>query len=171
MKKGIVPLWISLFFGALAVVLLIAFYFIFVNGAKEAHVQIIEESHSATAQTVLLGYLNAPVLVEGETVTFANVVRLWYNDRPRYQATLVRATEEFMRANDVYRDPGSAEQRRVFWVNIYEQLQSPYRGLQSLLKINQPPATFSGAARGRAVGTVQVSETHVVMIELWSDRQ
>ncbi len=170
MKKAIVPLGISLFFSALAIVLLIVFFFLFLRGDRAPNEVVIEESFTAAAHGIAVQYLAVPVIVDNEAITVADLIRLWYHDRARYQKTLERVSLEFLQASTMnYRDQDGEEQVRVFWINIYEKLREPYVGLQSLIKFNQPKPTFVSEQRGRAVGVVPVSESHAVMVELWSD--
>lgn len=97
MKKAIVPLWLSVFFALLAVVLLLVFYFFFVQGERTPREVSAELSIRAVTRGVLVNYLNAPVKVDDEVITFADLIRLWYYDRKKYEKVLKQQTEnEFL---------------------------------------------------------------------------
>lgn len=145
MKKGIVPLWISLFFGALAVVLLIAFYFIFVNGAKEATVIAAKESGTTMAHTVLASYLNAPVAMQGETVTFADLIRNAEKNQD-VRALLDAETKKFLAsAAYKYRDVAAGPSASSFVLILYRQ--PPGNRADQLLCVDELPENSVGGCR------------------------
>lgn len=84
MKKGIVPLWISLFFSFLAVLLIVIFFFVFFRGSRVPQELAIEDSANLLAHNLLVNYLNTPVLVNNELVTFADLIRLSYTEWQRH---------------------------------------------------------------------------------------
>lgn len=137
MKKGIVPLWFSLFFAFLAVALLLLFYFIFLRGDRAPDQIAVDESLTASANNIMINYLNSPVAVGGETVTFADLIRLWYNDKQKYEALLKSATKLALPKESslfILKEPtlfGTKETtiNCTYWVDIYESGKywpSPY---------------------------------------------
>jgi len=102
MKKGIVPLWISLFFSFLAVALLLVFYFVFLRGSREPDEVAVKHSSIALTQSTLLAYLNSPVVITGETMKFADALRIaWKKGKPDLKdpalISLQEKTIEFIR--------------------------------------------------------------------------
>ncbi len=166
MKKGIVPLWISLFFSFLAVALLIVFYFIFLRGSRAPASIAIEESHSALANNMLISYLNTPVAVQGEAVTFADLIRLWHNDKNKYESLLQSATSALLSKSAFASvDADGKAAKFEFWLEISKTptSQSPYP--KSLLAINLPRSVKVGAKKASTIIAVSGSET--VTVTMW----
>lgn len=163
MKKGIVPLWISLFFSFLAVVLLIVFYFFFLRGSKEPANIATQESYSALANNMLISYLNTPVAVQGEAVTFADLIRLWHNDKQKYEPLLQSATSSLLSKSAFASvDAEGKTEKFEFWLEISRTptAQNPYR--KSLLAINLPRGLKVGAKEASTIIAVSSSETITV---------
>lgn len=148
MKKGIVPLWISLFFGALAVVLLLAFYFVFVDSAKQAAVVAAKESGTTMAHTLLASYLNAPVIFKEETITFADLIRLVRRDVHGEAAMLLEPeTKKFLiSAGYQYRDVVINRQSESSFVLLIYDKPPGNRGDQWLC-VDALPAESIGGCR------------------------
>ncbi len=97
MKKGIITLWINLFFAFLAVLLMIVFYFVFLRGSKEPQQFAIQESSESIAHNVLLQYLQSPVSIDGVTAPFADhIIMGWKSKKNPYQGGLAGQTKQFL---------------------------------------------------------------------------
>jgi hypothetical protein len=140
MKKGIVPLWFSVFFAFLAVALLLVFYFVFLRGSRAPEQIAVQESISATSNNVLVNYLNTPVVVNGETITFADLVRLWYNDRPKYQAALMDETQKVLPKGLPTYSVGGVMTKMSYWVEIYEPNEFLKKSHYYIIALNKPAA-------------------------------
>jgi hypothetical protein len=95
MKKGIVPIWISLFFAFLTIALLLLFYFVFLRGSREPQQIAIEESFTTVSHNVLVNYLNTPVTVQGETLSMTDLIRL-ARTKQDYLPELKAQTKKFL---------------------------------------------------------------------------
>jgi len=167
MKKGILPLWMSFFFALLAVLLLLLFYFLVVRGDKAPQEVAIRESFAVTAHHALLGYLDAPVAVQGETVTFADLIRLWHRDRNAYEPLLRSATYEFLVRNDFkYRDI-DGDYTRALWLSIYDVPKDNPQAYTAQFLLRQE--LFAHPSE-RAEVLLPVSSTEAVRVVMWSAR-
>lgn len=167
MKKGIATIWISLFFSFLAVVLLLLFFFFFLRGSREPDTIAIQESFDTDAHNVLVTYLNAPVVVKGQVVTFSDLLRLWYNDKKEYESLLKSTTKDFLSRNAITAmNLEGKETKRTFWIRIEDLPVQPGQSRQLLLDINLP--IYSKPNPGRATTYVPVSERRTVRMTMWN---
>ncbi len=164
MKKAIIPLWLSLFFSLLAVALLLLFYFVFLRGSRAPDSIAITESYNSAAASMLVNYLNSPVAVQGEAVTFADLIRLWHNDKGKYNSLLVGSTENALKNTNVeYTDAKGNRMKGSFWVEISETIPPTYNANPPLIEINRQTAWYTS---GRASAFVPVSETKALVVTM-----
>ncbi len=164
MKKAIIPLWLSLFFSLLAVALLLLFYFVFLRGSRAPDSIAIKESYNSAAAGMLVNYLDSPVAVQGEAVTFADLIRLWHNDKGKYRDLLVDATKDALKNTDVeYTDAKGKKTAGGFWVEISETIPPTYNSEPPLIEINRQTSWYTS---GRASALVPVSETKALVVTM-----
>ena len=120
MKKGIVFLWLSLFFAFLTVILLLLFYVLFVRGEMKTVEIGLQQSFTSTANNALISYLNAPM--PGTTVTFADQIKYEWDTGRNFHGPLKTATQQFLQSIEFpYYDVIEREQRiAMFILAIYE---------------------------------------------------
>jgi hypothetical protein len=122
MKKGIIPLWVSLVFSFVVVILLILFFFFFFRNSKAPKEIALGESVEMSGHAVLSNYLNAQVQVGGETIPFADLIRLWYHDRAQYEKLLESQTIDFFEYQAItLTDLSGKHAQQKFWLAIQEQ--------------------------------------------------
>jgi hypothetical protein len=167
MKKGILPLWVSLIFAFLAIALLLIFYFVFLQGGRAPQQIDTQESFAVGANNVLINYLNSPVAVQGETVTFADLLRLWYNDKKTYEPVLTAATTDFLAHSAfTYKDSDGTQRKRAFWLALHEPREGAQTADRVLLMINAPQVSKTGPASAQSI--VAVSDDRVIIAKIWS---
>lgn len=164
MKKGIVSLWFSLFFSFLAVALLILFYFVFLRGSRAPDQVAVEESMTASANNMLIQYLNSPVAVGTEAVNFADLIRIWYNDKPKYQPFLEQATAQALPKEAPLFDRGGVT-TLVYWVEIYETADYQKNSPLYITRLNMPAKAIFDWKRAATPVPVTDSKTVTVVVK------
>lgn len=129
MKKAVIPVWLTLVFAFIVIGLFLIFFFIFLRGDKTPITVATQSSYTTDSQNLLASYLSSPVIINGETITFADLIKLSYPEmqqqRGRYYSVLVKETEEFLEKNTIIFFKGKKEKLRKFWITFQGKPRTP----------------------------------------------
>jgi hypothetical protein len=155
-----------LFFAFLAVALLILFFFVFLRGSKAPDQVAVEESMTEGANNVLINYLNSPVAVGSavgsEVVNFADLIRMWYKEKPKYQSLLEKTTTDALPKEAPLFDIGGTIVNLAYWVEIYETDDYQKNSPLYIIRLNMPSKAI--LQWKRAATTVPVNEYKTITV-------
>jgi hypothetical protein len=191
MKKGLVAIWISLFFSAVTIALLLVFYFLVFRGSRTPDSIQATESFSATSNTVLSQYLSRQVVVNGEKMTISDLIRLsypewqspdivkWqqanvkfpidgYPDKYAMTAVLVKETYEFLRIAEFSYEGQTGSFGFVFQAKPYrDNFGSAYPLIPIIRTRVQADCIGGNNCPDLAGAYVPVSDSEAVFVGVW----